>query len=430
MIIDDTMSIEITTDAAVTDLRYFTSAINDSGSALTNVVKSGASTGTSAVKIVDTPAATNYRTLKYALIQNTAAVSRSLSLYVNAAATPRSIRSITMAAGASIEYVMGRGWTLYNSDGTLAEYTLAGTNEQVQYNNAGVLAGASRVLIDDNDLVLAESTAPIAPSSAQLKLIAQSIAGRYLPKAVGPSNLQMFLQPHVGKQKIGVWMPFGNSATLPTAEGIASPTAAGTATLRAVAVTNFVTAMRRIGFVSGTAAGSMAGWRGAVLQFYRGDAAGRGGFQLIVRFASSDAAAVAGARTFVGFTTGIAAPTNVEPSSQTNILGLGCDTADSTFSIMHNDGAGTATKVSLGAGFPANTLSQDAYELALFCPPNDATVQYRVENLVTSVVASGTLSTNLPANNQLLALQGWRTNNATLLAVGIDLISCYIESDN
>jgi hypothetical protein len=39
---------------------------------------------------------------------------------------------------------------------------------------------------------------------------------------------------------------------------------------------------------------------------------------------------------------------STDPSSLTNIAGIGADTADANWQIMYNDGAGTATKVDTG----------------------------------------------------------------------------------
>jgi hypothetical protein len=60
-------------------------------------------------------------------------------------------------------------------------------------------------------------------------------------------------------------------------------------------------------------------------------------------------------------------------------------------------------------------------------------VNYRVERLNTGHIATGTLTaatpgTQLPANTTFLAHRAWRTNNATALAVGIDIGNLYIET--
>ncbi len=236
------------------------------------------------------------------------------------------------------------------------------------------------------------------------------------------------LQPFFGRNKVGMWVVTGNFATAAIAFGVAGPSNQGTLTLRTVASTNLFTSTRRLGVVSGATAGNYTGQRASAFQFLRGDAAGKGGFRAVFRWGCSDAATVAGARTFVGMSaTTVGA---VDPSSTVNIIGVGTDAADSTLVIMHNDGSGTATRIALGANFPDHTLSADAYELVLFCAPNTSTVGYQVTRLNTGDTASGTISTDLPSSTTLLGPQVMRNNGATALAVGIDLISFYIETDN
>ncbi len=159
-----------------------------------------------------------------------------------------------------------------------------------------------------------------------------------------------------------------------------------------------------------------------------------GGFELIVRFGTSDAATVAGARQFTGMTSSAAAPSNVEPSGLTNCVGVGHGSANSNLFIYHG-GSAAQTPINLGADFPANTLSVDLYELTLFAPPNVTNVvHYRVERLNTNHVAEGTLTgtagTVLPLNTALLAYRAWRTNNATALAVALDISTMSIEKDD
>ena len=210
--------------------------------------------------------------------------------------------------------------------------------------------------------------------------------------------------------------------------GIAAPAATGTATARNVATTNLLTSTRRLGYVSAATAAALCGARNAAAQFWRGNAAGLGGFKLVIRFAPSDAAAVAGARMFVGLSTATGAPTNIEPNALTNCIGLCQLSTSNNLHLVYNDASGTATTVNLGANFPANGNTA-AYELTLTAAANGASVAYSVKRLGTAFEATGTLSTDIPANTVLLAIQLWRTNNATALAVGLDLISLYVETD-
>jgi hypothetical protein len=74
------------------------------------------------------------------------------------------------------------------------------------------------------------------------------------------------------------------------------------------------------------------------------------------------------------------------------------------------------------------------YELALYAPSTGAqNVQYRVTRLNTGHVAEGTLTgavgTVLPAASIFLTPWAFRTNNATALAVAIDIVGMYISTD-
>ena len=115
----------------------------------------------------------------------------------------------------------------------------------------------------------------------------------------------------------------------------------------------------------------------------------RAGLRCYAVFGISDAAAVANARMFVGLNTTTASMSNAEPSSQTNCIGLGADAGETTFSIMHNDGSGAATKIALGANFPADTRNADIYALTLTAQPGAATVEYLVERYNSDPVTPG-----------------------------------------
>ena len=81
------------------------------------------------------------------------------------------------------------------------------------------------------------------------------------------------------------------------------------------------------------------------------------------------------------------------------------------------------------ANFPANTLSADVYELTMFSPPSSGNVYWSVTRLNTGHKAEGTYTAGLPSSSTLLCHNNWRTNNATALAVGIDLCGLYMETD-
>lgn len=292
----------------------------------------------------------------------------------------------------------------------------------------GKLVQASAVGIDDDgSVVVPVIAAPATPSPGQLALFAEDVGGRALLSIRGPSGLSTPLQPLLGRNKIAWLLANGNSTSISTMGFAASN--AGTATARNVATTGFFTSVRRIGFVSATTAGSSAGTRSAALQYWRGNAAGLGGFLFIARFGVSDAAAVSDSRLAAGLFNTASAIGNVNPSTLTHMVMAGTDNGQTNLRIMHNDGSGTATAIDLGASFPAQSLSTDMYEVTFFCPPNGSAITYRVERLNTGDVTSGTLSTDLPGSATLLSPQIWRNNGATALAVGIDVASLYVETD-
>lgn len=288
---------------------------------------------------------------------------------------------------------------------------------------------ADHVVDGDGLTMVADTSIPATPAAGYMVMFGKLLAGGALPAYVGPNGLDSALQPFFGRNKIGIWSSNGYSTNIPTSIGIGPVINTGTVTARSVAAGTFFAAAIRVGYVSTATAGSTAAARSDKGQYYRGNGAGLGGFRVVIRFGCSDAATVADARSFAGLVSTTSALGNVNPSSNTNIIGVGTDSTDTTLSIIHNDGAGTATKVALGANFPDHTLSVDMYELALFAAPNASEVGWQVTRLNTGDVATGTITTDLPSSTTLLAPQVWRNNGTTALAVGIDLVGGYFERD-
>lgn len=268
---------------------------------------------------------------------------------------------------------------------------------------------------------------PTAPAADNIGIFGQKIGGRMMLSQIGPSGLDTSFQPNLGGNKVALWMPPGGSTTVPGVFGMAALTATGTATSRTVATTNLLTRMTRLGYVSAATAAALTGAREAVAKYTTGAGAGLGGFFARYRFGVSDVANVAGARMFIGLQANTGAPTNVEPNTLVNSIGV-CQLSTSTNLQIYMAGASTTTPIDLGANFPAVFGSADAYELTLFGAPH-GNVSYRVLRLNTGHVADGTITTGLPTSSTLLCHQVWRTNNATALAVGLDLCGIYMETD-
>lgn len=313
-----------------------------------------------------------------------------------------------------------------------------GAANAVQYNDgAGSFAGEAAFTYDPTtntqtvDYQTLAGRTPTAPPADTVKLFARK-AARMLPAFIGPSGLETAIQPHIGRNKIGYWNPHGNATTLPGVFGMSAPTAQGTVTARNVATTNIATRVRRLGYVSAATAASLCGHYSTVAQYTVGDGAGLGGFYFETTVVPSSAAAVAGGRMFIGFSTSVAAATNVDPAALTNAFGVAKLSTSQNLHIVYG-GSVAQTPIDLGSNFPADSLSADAYDIVLFCPASSSDVYWQVRRLGTAFVAEGVITnsgaTVLPPSSTLLAHRVWRTNNATAAAVAIDISNVYIETD-
>ena len=159
------------------------------------------------------------------------------------------------------------------------------------------------------------------------------------------------------------------------------------------------------------------------------------GFRFVGSYIFNDVSAggtewfVPNARQFIGLTgtsTLIAISSVVTVQSLTNIIGMGSDVGDTNLQIFHNDASGVATKIDLGASFPANKTGAVAngigYQLELYAPLGATTVNYRVTRLTDGTQVTGTISTDLPASITLLCPQVCRTSGSTSQNVSIDFI--------
>lgn len=116
--------------------------------------------------------------------------------------------------------------------------------------------------------------------------------------------------------------------------------------------------------------------------------------------------AITNQRAFWGLRGATGNPTSVNPSSLVNIIGIGYDSGDGQLQLMHNDNAGTATKVPLGVNFP-NPAAGELFYFELSCAPGASTVDYFVHRLNTGDETSGTINSDLPATTQFLTTNFW-----------------------
>lgn len=139
-----------------------------------------------------------------------------------------------------------------------------------------------------------------------------------------------------------------------------------------------------------------------------------GRFPMTIAGAIADAIATApflmGITASSSFTTTIS---STEPSAATGaameLIAIGADSADTNLSLFHNDNAGTATKIDLGASFPKSQYV--LYELTVF--KNDAGTAFLalVRNVNTGAATAIPLVSNIPRSTVtmqfVLARSSW-----------------------
>jgi hypothetical protein len=292
---------------------------------------------------------------------------------------------------------------------------------------AGDIWIATGSVSQDQTLKEYTGTTAVTAPSAGLKIASRLRGGRRLLIQKGPAGIETPLQPHFGMNKIARAAPAGNATTM-TTEGIVL-TATGTATAANFATTNALTQSRRISYLSAATAGSNGGVREAVAKYWRGNAAGLGGFYMVCRFGY--VLLPAGWRMFIGFTSATAALANGDPSALLNLVGIAKDTADTNLWFIYNDGAGACTKTDTGLAAPA---VNEIWEARIFAAPNDSHIQMSIGRILGGAESlaehdSGA-SSNIPANTQTLAWQFWCNNGTTASAIDPHLVQLYTEVDN
>jgi hypothetical protein len=220
------------------------------------------------------------------------------------------------------------------------------------------------------------------------------------------------------------------AASAPSVLGLAI-TGTGTGTAYTPTPTSLITQQARIEWLVTTAATTaIAAFRTSSAPVWRGNGAGLGGFHLVLRVGNATGGATATTRGFFGVAAGTGAPTDVEPSTLLNMLGVGWDAADTNVQLMTNDGAGAAVKVDLGTSFPVPNADRGfSYELELWCAPFDTVITYKISNIGNAAVATGTVSADLPANNILLGARGYISVGGTSSIVGVALMDLTLECD-
>lgn len=280
-------------------------------------------------------------------------------------------------------------------------------------------AGGAAVTVE-----LINTTDP-APVANKTIIYSKEIAGRSVPKWMPPSGLDNPFQSGLFFNQVSL-IQAGLGAA-PSVLGCAV-TNVGTISHPVLATTNIKSQSRRFVNTSVATVGGLASTRIGVLECFRGNSVGMGGFFVVARFGLTTLQA--GMRMFTGLSSAATtAPTNVDPTTTITDakIGMAINANTGNWNLIHNTAGVSPTILGLGASFPVNAT--DMLEMILFAKPNDTVVTYRVKNLQTSAEVSGSLGANLPVNTAFLGRTIWATNNATAASVAWDCSRFGLETD-
>lgn len=349
------------------------------------------------------------------------------------------------------EWEVGLG--TWNTGGTLSRNTIyASSNAGAAVNfSAGTkdvfcTAAASRILQLDQESAVnlpAVAANPSTPAADTLRLFARKVSGRMIPKWIGPAGVDNCVQPQLWANQFTVFFPSTGTTGTGSGTGLGPAwTSNGTVTHPTPSTTSpaISNQMKRTRYANvATTTNQQLGPRfnaASEQQYWRGNAAGLGGFFFFSRFIV-ELWAASTCRIFIGLaatTTGSVVISDVG-GGVSDFCGLWHDTTDpnsgaNSFNLGTRDNA-TLNKASIAL---SNAIAAgNSYDFYMFARPNDSTIYYRLDDNVNNVTYEGSTSTNLPRNTIFMQPQCQMSNGtanvtATTVAIGVNRI--YVESDH
>lgn len=328
--------------------------------------------------------------------------------------------------------------TVLRSSNANAVVTLAAGTKYV-----AIASLASKTVQLDNvgaSLWPAITAEPGTPASGTLYQYAKSIAGRMLPKIKGPSGLDTAMQTAFFQNRVLMYVP--STGTTGTGSGagigpvwtsggtVSHPTPATTAPaisnqMRRTRYANVVTTTNQTLGIKAAAADT--------LNYWRGDAAGLGGFFYASRFIV-ELYPASTVRIFAGLTASSGTYVVASDTVLNNTCGLWHDTTDPStgagaFNFVTRDTTTTTKQqITLSNAIAAG----NSYDFYMFCPPNGSTIYWRLDDIVNGVTYENNTSTTLPANTAFMGPQCAMSNgtaNTTVTTVAIGVAGVYTEAD-
>ena len=265
---------------------------------------------------------------------------------------------------------------------------------------------------------------PTTPGPGTTVIYGRTVAGRSLPKYIGPSGLNSPLQPAIFQNSL--WLVQPNTTSSVSSIG-GSVTSTGTISTITPASNTFGLCS---GFASGATAGSTAGTGQTVSPLNTSSTAiTNGGFFFVCRLWYPDAnygTGATGSRHFVGVTDQTMAVSVGADNPAGSRIGFAMSTNLAETNWMFTTRNGTAeTRVDTGVVFAVNNL----YDFYIFISAGSTTVSWRIDNLSTGSITEGSTTSTLPAAATYMRA-GFQLATLTTAARNVRMKKIYVETDN
>lgn len=340
--------------------------------------------------------------------------------------------------------VLGEVKALINDslDTRLASYTDNTNLEEKIEDKIGdklLISGGSKSYNDATGETTLTITASGLTAEQVLDTVANTIqVGDYLKKTKDDSGDSLYIELLLKDAYKVVWgSNYWKSVWFPTNTTSGTQTwgiqwnNTGTVTAPTKSTTNkfqFFTRAENLQTTNSTT--NVAGIRPSATVVGFGNSSGLGGFYMTAVWGPATGCSNSTQRGFFGMSTSTSNPTDVDPSTLTNIFGMGWDDDDTNVQFMHNDGSGTATKVDLGSSFPVTSADRtDVYRITMYSPANSSTVYYKIEDIKDGDVATGTVSSDLPSNTVFFAPRGYTSVGGTNTVTGFAIMQLELFSE-
>jgi hypothetical protein len=163
------------------------------------------------------------------------------------------------------------------------------------------------------------------------------------------------------------------------------------------------------------------------IRFWRGNAANRGGFDIWLRWAASNAYDT---WVYAGMdsTNGAYSPATTNPPYRLTIgqIGFGTDmqgVLGTTYKLLHSSGGGSVTQID--TGIPRSSIS--IMMARFYAPPNASYIDAYLTDLITGAAYTNRVTTNLPTTSQFLVP---RVNIYGASSIAIHLFGCWSYAVN